>query len=115
MLALINAERVKAGVSSLSLNSLLNNSAQSHAQYMAQSKDFTHNTEDGLKFDTRIKNAGYTWWNLWKYSWNQRSVADVMQSWMDSPGHKANILNKNFKHIGIWFKDYYWVQNFGSN
>jgi len=115
MLIQINQERLRLWISSLSLNNQLSSSAQLHAEYMAKTNDFAHTTKAWLKFDTRIRNAGYNWTYMWEnIAWNQKTVNQVMGAWMNSPWHKDNILDKNFKEIGIWLSDYYRVQNFGT-
>jgi len=114
MLVLVNKEREKMWLDFLIQNSLLDKSAQLHADYMNTTDDFNHVTKDWISPVTRIENVWYKWIYLWEnIAWNQRSVPEVVEWRMNSQGHKENILSKNFKEIGIWFKNYYWVQNFG--
>ncbi|MOA18351.1 Cysteine-rich secretory protein family protein [compost metagenome] len=42
----------------------------------------------------------------------QKTPEEVMKAWMNSPGHKANILNANFNYIGVGYDNNYWVQEF---
>ena len=115
MLDLINQERSNKGLENLILNEKLNISSQLHAKYMSDTDDFAHTTKAGLAFNTRIKNAGYNEGTIWEnIAWNQKTVEQVMDSWMNSDGHRSNILNPKFTEIGIWFSDYYRVQNFGG-
>lgn len=113
MLDQLNQERSSRGLPSLALNIKLNSSAQLHAEYMAQTDDFAHTTKWWLSFDQRIKNAWYNGRTMWEnIAWNQRTVSQVMDSWMNSDWHRANILNSQFTEIGIGFSDYYRVQSF---
>ncbi len=113
MLDQLNQERSSRGLPSLKLNTKLNSSAQLHAEYMAKTNDFAHTTKWWLSFDQRIKNAGYNGRTMWEnIAWNQRTVAQVMDAWMNSDWHRANILNSNFTEVWVWFADYYRVQNF---
>jgi len=115
MLDEINQERSNRWLSSLVLNTKLNSSAQLHAEYMAQTDDFAHTTKWWLSFDQRIKNAWDNGRTMWEnIAWNQRTVLQVMDSWMNSDWHRANILDTDFTKIWIGFQDYYWVQNFGG-
>lgn len=115
ILNLVNQERQKIWLWVLKINENLNKSAQWHAKYMSETKDFNHTTKAWLKFYERIKNAWYSWKTMWEnIAYNQRSEQQVMDAWMNSPWHKANILDPDFTEIGIGFEDYYWVQNFGG-
>jgi len=56
-------------------------------------------------------------WSLWyacgeNIAYCGESVSEVMELWMDSPGYKANILSKNFTHLGVGYYNGYWVQQF---
>ena len=71
----------------------------------------------------RIRAAGYpltgSWGTAENIAYGQQTAQDVMTGWMNSPGHKANILSANFKELGVghYVKNgtHYWVQNFGSH
>ena len=69
---------------------------------MATNDYFSHTSQDGTSFATRITNAGYKWSgaaeNIAK---GQRTPADVMKAWMNSSGHRANILNCGLKDLGV--------------
>jgi uncharacterized protein YkwD len=123
VITLVNNERSKVGLSSLSNNSALTTAAQNYAQYMANSNFFSHTGLDGSSFDQRVTKAGYT-----NYHWlgeniaaGQRTASEVMQGWMNSEGHRKNILNSNAKEIGVGYATNnnstyktYWVQEFGA-
>jgi uncharacterized YkwD family protein len=115
---LVNAERSKQGLKPLTINATLTKSAQAKAQDMHDKKYFDHNSPTyGSPFD-QMKQFGY------KYSYageniamGQKTPQEVMNSWMNSSGHRANILSPNFTEIGVGYvKDgNYWVQQFGKS
>jgi uncharacterized YkwD family protein len=117
VLNLVNAERSKQGLKPLKMNTTLNKSAQAKAKDMHDKKYFNHNSPTyGSPFD-QMKQFGY------KYSYageniaqGQRSPQEVMKAWMNSAGHRANILSPNFTEIGIGYysEGNYWVQQFGK-
>lgn len=117
---LVNVERGKAGCSALKVNSKLTTSAQRHAADMAAKNYFSHNSQDGRSPFDRMKAAGYRYSTAGEnIAAGQKTPSAVMTSWMNSPGHRANILRCSFKEIGIGIAKggsygIYWVQNFGS-
>ncbi|MET7418496.1 CAP domain-containing protein [Dactylosporangium sp. NPDC005555] len=119
VLAIVNTERAKAGCKPLAYNAKLTTAARKHSQDMATNDYFSHDSQDGTGFATRITNAGYKWSgaaeNIAK---GQRTPADVMNAWMNSSGHRANILNCGLKDLGVGLayqgKTPIWTQDFGS-
>ena len=118
MLNAVNAERVKAGLSALTLNSGVNACARIRAEELLVKLD--HTRPDGTAFYSVLGANGVGYGtcgeNIAAGQWN---VTEVMNSWMNSPGHKANILNPNFKQLGtacLYSESdpyvYYWVQLF---
>ena len=105
ILKFVNQERQKAGVQPLTLSDQLTNVASIKAKDMADKNYFSHDSPTyGSPFDM-MKQFGIS------YSYageniaaGQKSAAEVMNSWMNSSGHKANILNKNFTQLGVGFK-----------
>ncbi len=120
VLTLVNQERAKAGCQPLTSDSRLVTAARQHSQDMADRNYFDHTTPDGVAFDKRITNAGYRWSNAGEnIAKGQKDAAAVMQAWMNSPGHRANILNCKFKNIGVGLaydskRTPYWTQDFGT-
>ncbi len=122
MLALVNEQRAKAGVGRLILCAPLMRASGAYAQAMAQTGHFEHIGTDGSEPWDRGRAQGYRYRT---YAENiaagQSSVAMVMSSWVDSPGHFANLINGSFTHLGVGhataptgeYSDY-WVQNFGA-
>ncbi|WP_046215079.1 CAP domain-containing protein [Paenibacillus wulumuqiensis] len=110
---LVNQERSKAGLKALAVDTNLQTMAQDKAVDMYKNNYFSHTSPTyGSPFDMMktykisYRAAGE---NIAK---GQTSPAQVMNSWMNSPGHKANILSKNFTHIGVGYVNGIWVQEF---
>ncbi|WP_224285348.1 CAP domain-containing protein, partial [Streptomyces sp. LS1784] len=99
---LVNAERAKAGCGPVSAEPRLASAAQSHSDDMADRNFFDHASPEGYHADHRIEAAGYSW-STWgeNIARGQKDPAAVMSSWMNSPGHRANILNCSFKQLGV--------------
>jgi uncharacterized protein YkwD len=87
---------------------------------MAVKGYFSHTGQDGRSPFDRIKQAGYPGRMMGEnIAAGQTSAAAVMQAWMNSPGHRANILNCGYKEVGVGYvaggsMRHYWTQNFGS-
>ncbi|MEU8754416.1 sigma-70 family RNA polymerase sigma factor [Streptomyces chartreusis] len=119
VVALVNKERANAGCGPLEEDALLNKSAQGHSEDMAARDFFDHTNPDGADPGQRITAAGYRWSTYGEnIAMGQQTPAAVMESWMNSPGHKANILNCSFKDIGVGIHNGpggpWWTQNFGA-
>ncbi|MET8546536.1 CAP domain-containing protein, partial [Kitasatospora sp. NPDC004799] len=99
---LVNVERSKAGCGPVSAEPRLASAAQSHSDDMADRNYFDHASPEGNHADHRIEAAGYSW-STWgeNIARGQKDPAAVMDSWMNSPGHRANILNCSFKQLGV--------------
>ncbi len=120
---LTNAYRLANGAEPLLLNSELNAAAQAFAESMATLQFFDHTAPDGSTPGDRMAAAGYngwTWGENIAYGYN--TPDQVMKGWINSSGHRANILSKNYKDIGIGYtvsnkagNTAYWVQDFGAN
>ncbi|WP_173861704.1 CAP domain-containing protein, partial [Streptomyces aureus] len=97
VIALVNAERAKAGCGPLSANATLTRAAQGHSEDMAARDFFDHTNPDGAGPGERVTAAGYPWSTYGEnIAMGQSSPEQVMESWMNSPGHRANILNCDF-------------------
>lgn len=113
---LVNAARKDNGVaSSLTLDSKLSEAAQKRAEELV--KLFSHTRPNGTQFVTVLKEYNITYNSSGENIANgQVNADDVMKSWLNSPGHKANILNSKFGKIGVGVFEYnnslYWVQIF---
>ncbi|MEW1757120.1 sigma-70 family RNA polymerase sigma factor [Streptomyces cyaneofuscatus] len=119
VLQIVNTERAKEGCGPVTSNDLLATAAQRHSADMASRDYFSHTSPDGTDPGDRITAAGYRWSTYGEnIAKGQRTPADVMRAWMDSPGHRANILNCSFKEMGIGKVDSgggpVWTQKFGA-
>ncbi|MFB0630055.1 CAP domain-containing protein, partial [Streptomyces sp. AB3(2024)] len=119
VIALVNSERAAAGCGPLKEDAQLRSAAQGHSEDMAQRDYFSHTDPDGGDPGTRTTAAGYRWSTYGEnIAKGQQTAQDVMDAWMKSPGHRANILNCSFKDIGVGMRPGaggpWWTQNFGA-
>jgi uncharacterized protein YkwD len=125
MLEQVNAARRKAGAPPLRPNPLLDKAAQKHAEDMLARGYFAHETPgSGATAGERAKEAGYEWTKIGEnIAEGPFSVDEVMSGWMQSPGHRRNILDPAFTELGTGValgkgKDgehhLLWVQDFGT-
>ncbi|MFK0234050.1 sigma-70 family RNA polymerase sigma factor [Streptomyces vinaceus] len=119
VIALVNSERAAAGCGPLKEDPQLRNAAQGHSDDMAARDFFDHTNPDGADPGKRTTAAGYRWSTYGEnIARGQQTAASVMDSWMKSPGHRANILNCSFKDIGVGIHSGpggpWWTQNFGA-
>lgn len=116
----MNAERSKAGCGTVRADSALQRAAQGHSVDMAAEDYFSHTSKDGSTFSDRIRAAGYAGGTIGEnIAAGQATASAVMQSWMGSAGHKANILNCAFTSLGVGHATggsygHYWTQDFGG-
>ncbi|MEG3955581.1 CAP domain-containing protein [Microcoleus sp. herbarium2] len=127
VLELTNIERSKLSLSPLTFNTQLLNTATTHSQNMALQDFFSHTGKDGSSLGSRISATGY------QFSAAAENIAagsstpeQVVSLWMNSSGHRANILNPNLKEIGISYYflaedtgsvnfNHYWTQVFATS
>ncbi|MFJ5829398.1 CAP domain-containing protein [Streptomyces sp. NPDC093089] len=118
VIALVNAERAKAGCGPLTANATLTKAAQGHSDDMAARDFFDHTNPDGKGPGDRVTAAGYPWSTYGEnIAMGQQTPEQVMDAWMNSSGHRANILNCDFKEIGVGIHSSggpYWTQVFGA-
>ena len=99
---LANARRAQSGLPALSVSGALSNAAQAHAADQASVSRMSHAGTDGSDLPARLDRVGYRW-----STWGENVAAGygdagaVVNGWMNSSGHRANILNGNFTQIGI--------------
>lgn len=110
---LVNKNRSRYSRRPLQLDAELSEVAQAHAEDMAQRDYFSHSSPEGKQAGFRLRFAGVHWrtWGENIATYHPTSSA-VMKAWMNSSGHRANILNRNFGRIGIGYYQSYWVQIF---
>ncbi|MFD9304080.1 CAP domain-containing protein [Streptomyces sp. NPDC060048] len=117
VLALVNKERAAVGCPVLTVNGKLTKAAQDHSEDMAAHSNMSHTGSDGSDPGQRITRAGYQWSTYAEnVAYGYDTAAKVMDGWMNSPGHKRNILDCNVKEIGIGLAQpgHYWTQDFGA-
>lgn len=122
VLRLVNQARVRHGLAPIARAAELDVAAERHSRDMAINGFFSHTGSDGSNAGQRANAAGYFW-----YAWGENiaagfpTAAAVMEAWMNSPGHRANILQPIFQEIGIAVVQQagsrygvYWTQVFGA-
>merc|ERR1712071_135338 len=116
MLKTVNNKRAEVGAPSLCYNDKLIAAAQVHTKDMVDNEIFSHTGSDDSTVGTRVTSAGYAWHGVAEnIAKGQTTVEDVMTAWMDSAGHKANILNSSHEHFGVAEINKVWTQVFGYN
>ncbi|MET9431633.1 MULTISPECIES: sigma-70 family RNA polymerase sigma factor [unclassified Streptomyces] len=116
---LVNRERANSGCAPVTMNDKLAAAAQGHSEDMAARDYFDHTSPDGSGPGERVSAAGYRWSTYGEnIARGQQTPASVVESWMNSPGHRANILNCAFKEIGMGIHSGsggpWWTQVFGA-
>lgn len=112
---LVNAERAKAGLSALRLDGSVNAAAQVRAREIVS--NFSHTRPNGASCFTALREAGANYRGAGEnIAYGQPSAQAVVNAWMNSAGHRANILNANFTTIGVGHHvqngTHYWTQLF---
>ncbi len=122
VIRLVNLERGKAGCGTVRMDAKLRTAIRLHVQELGTHGDLyiSHDSDDGRTFVERAKAQGYTDPGGENVARGQNDAADVMQGWMTSDGHRANILNCSFKAIGVGVikgvdKTLVWGQIFGRS
>ena len=107
----------------LSWNPALGDAALAHSRDMATGRYFSHRGKDGSQAADRALRAGYTWRRVGEnIAFGQRSPHEAVEGWLDSPGHCANIMNRDFTEMGAAYGVtperqsgvIYWTQVFGA-
>jgi uncharacterized protein YkwD len=109
VLCLHNAERARHGLPKLSESPRLRRAAERHSSHMVDAHFFDHTSPGGTTMLDRIRRTGYTngarGWSLGEnIAWGSgrlATAAQIQRAWMKSPGHRANILQRSFREIGI--------------
>jgi uncharacterized protein YkwD len=121
VLRLTNAERAKGGCSPLAPDAQLHTAALGHSSDMAAKNYFSHTSQDGRTFMDRIRAAGFTGGSGWaeNIAMGQPTPASVVTAWMNSSGHRANIMNCKYTLLGVGAAknakgQIYWTQDFAA-
>ncbi|MDX2215545.1 MAG: CAP domain-containing protein [Oculatellaceae cyanobacterium bins.114] len=123
---LTNFFRDRNGLAPLAINTQLSNAAQNYSRQLALGDFLDHNAPDGSTIESRIRTAGYQpqWWAE-NIAAGYTTPDQVVQAWIDSEGHRRNILSPELKEIGVGYFNlspdtgtqtwqYYWTQSFGT-
>ena len=121
VIELTNVERQKAGLAPLAAQANLTQAANGYAGVLASGTCFAHTCGPVPEFTDRAAQAGYTNWSALaeNIAAGQRTPEAVVKAWMESPGHRANILNARYTEIGVGLATggrmgMYWAQSFGA-
>lgn len=113
---LVNIERAKEGLAPLTIDTKVQAAAQVRAKECEQR--FSHTRPNGTSFSTALKEQNVSYRSAGEnIAWGQKSPQEVVTAWMNSSGHRANIMNKNFTTIGVGYYENargtdYWCQLF---
>ncbi len=113
---LVNDERSKAGLSAVTEATDVSAAAAIRAQEITS--NFSHTRPDGTYYNTVLDQSGISYWGSGEnIAYGQKTPAEVMNGWMNSQGHRANILNASYTKIGVAYYQNsngvtYWVQLF---
>lgn len=116
IVALVNKERANAGLSAVKIDANLANAASKRAHEIETS--FAHTRPNGSSFSTVLAENGVNYRGAGEnIAYGQKTPEEVMNGWMNSEGHRANILNANFTTIGVGYYQNasgvnYWAQLF---
>lgn len=117
---LTNDARRAQGCAALTNDAKLHTAALGHSKDMAAKDYFSHISQDGRTPTDRIDAAGFSARAFGEnIAWGQRTPTEVVNTWLDSPGHRANIMNCAYTHIGVGVaqgaKGLYWTQDFAAH
>lgn len=116
ILRLVNQERAKAGLAPVTLDKNMGAAALVRAKEIVS--NFSHTRPNGTGFATALKEQGVSYRGAGEnIAWGQRTAEAVMEAWMSSPGHRANILDAKYTKLGVGHYQNaqgtnYWVQLF---
>ena len=126
ILKLVNIERTNRGLDPLSIDIQLDQAANLHNDEMVRADMMSHQLPGEASLGDRVRATGYSWTRVGEnIAAGYTTPEAVVEAWMNSTGHKENILNPEFTHIGIGYEfapdnknadfDVYWTQVFGAN
>lgn len=116
--SLTNRERAEAGCGDLRTDERLRDAARGHSRDMATNDYFSHTAPDGRSPFDRMRAAGYPDPAAENIAMGYRTPADVVAGWMDSDGHRRNLLDCSYRATGVGLHHGphgrpYWTQVFG--
>ena len=129
VIRLTNVERTRRGIRSLNTNSKLHRAVKKHSKYMMRHRYLGHSGPNGNTPSDRARSEGYSQYGVGENAYHyphgrrrsdRRTAQLLVKGWMDSPGHRANILNREYTDIGVAVvrrlprgRTYYATQVFG--
>ena len=119
MIDLVNAARTSMGLGMVRCDEAMARTARKHSQDMCNQDYFSHTGLDGSSPFDRMRREGVSFRTAGEnIAWGQRTPAAVHEAWMNSSGHRANILNGAFGRIGVGLESCggrpYWTQVFAD-
>ena len=126
ILELVNGERQNAGLDPLAIDSQLDQAANLHTDEMVKADQMSHQLPGEASLGDRVSATGYNWSIVGEnVAAGYTTPESVVEAWMNSPGHRANILNSEFTDLGVGYDnapdnitgdtDVYWTQVFGAD
>ncbi len=110
---LVNSERSANGCDPVHVDDRLTAAAQEHSEDMAARDYMAHENPEGEGPGERASRHGYSSWGAENVAKGQQNAQQVMDAWMNSDGHRRNILNCDLQAIGVGEADRAWTQKFG--
>lgn len=115
LLQLLNVARAQVGAVALTPSAALNRAAAwKSGDPSAGGAGFSHTDSLGRAYDKRLRDCGYTGSSGENVGYGTSSADAIFNLWMESPGHRANILNPSYRAVGIGRRTIYWTLDFGS-
>lgn len=116
MLDQVNYQRAKRGLKKLKIFKPVNKTALIKAKDLKKTGVFAHESKNLGLFHDQYDKANLIWWSGGEnIAMGFNTVTSVMKAWMNSKGHKANILDPDYTHLGVGRYKTYWVQHFIEN
>ncbi|MDG2124467.1 MAG: CAP domain-containing protein [Verrucomicrobiales bacterium] len=115
LLQLTNLERSRNGVGSVRPDARLTRAAQNHSQYLAATGVLNHTGPNGENAGGRMLDQRYTWRAYAENLANADTAEKAITQWMNSPPHRANLLNPIYADVGIGYVNGYWTIVFGRH
>jgi uncharacterized protein YkwD len=108
-LCLLNKQRTRRHMRKLRREGRLSHAARGHSADMVHRSYFSHSSPSGVDLVDRVRRAGYlaparAWFVGENIAWGSGGLStpkQIVRAWMHSPGHRANILNRSFREIGV--------------
>lgn len=113
VVSLVNDERSRNGCDPVDVDTRLTAAAQEHSEDMNSRDYMSHHSPEGEGPGERSERHGYHAWGAENVAKGQTSAEQVMNAWMNSDGHRRNILNCGLESIGVGESGHAWTQKFG--